>query len=241
MAKLEIALQKVLGWEGGFANDPDDSGGPTMKGVTIATYKEYCRRKGRPTPTVDDLKRITNAEILDLANLLYWSKIQGDKINNQSIANLCFDCVWGSGTGYIKIIQKVLGVTPDGIFGAISLGTLNNWTPQSQIFSMLWERRKTYLSSCSGAWKYLKGWMRRLNSFTFSEEAPYVPFEDKDPSDIEETQPTQVEEPNIEESHTIDEKDEQDIQTENQQVLEEERKTWLESLIDLIKKLFKIK
>lgn len=241
MAKLEIALQKVLGWEGGFANDPDDAGGPTMKGVTIATYKEYCRRKGKPAPTVDDLKRITNAEILDLANLLYWSKIQGDKIQNQSIANLCFDCVWGSGTGYIKVIQKVLGVTPDGIFGAISLGTLNNWKPQSQIFSMLWERRKTYLSSCSGAWKYLKGWMRRLNSFTFSEEAPYIPFEDKDPSDIEEAQPTQVEELNIEESQTIDEKDEQEIPSENQQVLEEKRKTWLESLIDLIKKLFNIK
>lgn len=29
----------------GYANDPDDLGGATMVGVTIATYKEYCRKK----------------------------------------------------------------------------------------------------------------------------------------------------------------------------------------------------
>ena len=241
MAKLETALKKVLGWEGGFANDPDDAGGPTMKGVTIATYKEYCRRKGRPVPTVEDLKKITNAEILDLADLLYWSKIQGDKINNQSIADLCFDCVWGSGTGYIKVIQKVLGVTADGIFGNISLSTLNNWTPQQQIFEMLWNRRKTYLSSCSGAWKYLKGWMRRLNSFSFIEEKQVSLFDDKDPATIEEVPPTQIEIGTPNSSNTLDDKYSKEIKTENQQVLEEDRKTWLESLIEWIKKLFKNK
>ena len=241
MANLETALKKVLGWEGGFANDPDDSGGPTMKGVTIATYKEYCRRKGRPVPTVNDLKKITNTEILDLADMLYWSKIQGDKISNQSIANLCFDCIWGSGTGYIKVIQKVLGVTSDGIFGSISLGTLNNWTPQEQIFTMLWNRRKTYLSSCSGAWKYLKGWLRRLNSYKFVEEQPVSLFDDKDPSTIEELPPTQIETSTESDSPIIDNKDEQEIKTENNQVLEEERVTWLQSLIAFIKKIFKIK
>lgn len=237
MANLETALKKVLGWEGGFANDPDDSGGPTMKGITIATYKEYCRRKGRPVPTVNDLKKITNAEILDLANLLYWSKIQGDKISNQSIANLCFDCVWGSGTKYIKVIQKVLGVTADGIFGPVSLKTLNEWNPQSQIFEMLWNRRSSYLASCSGAWKYLKGWMRRLNSYTFVEEP--IPFEDKDPSTIE-TQPIDdIEHNEVEESLVIDSNDTVQIETDNTQVLEEKHKTWLESLIELIRKLFK--
>ena len=221
MAKLEIALQKILGWEGGFANDPDDNGGPTMKGVTIGTYKEYCRRKGRPVPTVEDLKRITNAEILDLANTLYWSKIQGDKINNQSIANLCFDCVWGSGTGYIKKIQQVLGVKADGIFGPISLNALNNYVPQKEIFTKLWNRRKQFLEGCSDAWKYLRGWMRRLNSFTFVEEtAP--PFEEKDPSEISVNEPIIIEKNTIEESENTN------------------KKSILEKLIELIMKVLKI-
>lgn len=242
MARLEPALQKVLGWEGGFANDPDDSGGPTMKGVTIATYKEYCRRKGRPVPTVNDLKKITNAEILDLADLLYWSKIRGNEIKNQSIADLCFDCVWGSGTGYIKVIQKVLGVTVDGIFGPASLNALNNWNPQSKLFELLWNRRKKYLEGCSSAWKYLKGWMRRLNSYKFVEEEISV-FEDKNPSNLEESQTILEENTNEIEESEIEEIDEQEEikEQENQQVLEEDRETFLELIINWIKKLLKIK
>lgn len=220
MAKLEIALQKILGWEGGFANDPDDSGGPTMKGVTIATYKEYCRRKGKPVPTVEDLKRITNAEILDVADTLYWSKIQGDKINNQSIANLCFDSVWGSGTGYIKKIQQVLGVKADGIFGPMSLNALNSYTPQKELFTKLWNRRKQWFEGCNGAWKYLRGWMRRLNSFTFEETT--LPFEEKDPSEISVNEPIIIEKNTIEESETTN------------------KKSILEKLIELIMKVLKI-
>ena len=32
----------------GWADDPDDSGGQTMVGVTMATYEEFCRKKGFP-------------------------------------------------------------------------------------------------------------------------------------------------------------------------------------------------
>lgn len=170
MANLEKALKKCLKWEGGFANDPDDTGGPTMRGVTIATYREYCRRVGKPVPTVNDLKKISYEEIVDLADKLFWSKIMGNNIKNQSIANLCFDSVWGSGLGYIKVIQKVLGVQTDGIFGQNTLAKMNNWNPQSDLFEKLWNRRKTYFEGCSTAWKYLKGWMNRLRSFTFEPE-----------------------------------------------------------------------
>ena len=37
-------------FEGGYANDPDDPGGHTMQGVTLATYAYYCRRRGYPRP-----------------------------------------------------------------------------------------------------------------------------------------------------------------------------------------------
>lgn len=167
MANLDIALQKVLGWEGGFANDPHDSGGATFRGVTIGAYTQYCKLKGKPMPSVLDLKRLDYSTIRDLADVLYWKKIKGDQIKNQSIANLCFDCVWGSGTGYIKKIQGVLGVSQDGIFGSMTLNAINNWQPQRDLFQRLWNRRKIYLEVCKGATYYLKGWMRRLNSYTF--------------------------------------------------------------------------
>ena len=34
----------------GFVNDKDDNGGATMVGITIGTYRSYCRYKGWKTP-----------------------------------------------------------------------------------------------------------------------------------------------------------------------------------------------
>lgn len=237
MANLEKALKKCLKWEGGFANDPDDTGGATMRGVTIGTYREYCKRVGKPVPTVNDLKKITYEEILDLADKLFWSKIMGDHIKNQSIANLCFDCIWGSGLAYIKVIQKVLGVQADGIFGPNTLNKLNNWVPQSEIFQKLWNRRKTYFEGCATAWKYLNGWMNRLRSFTYEPEfmqvAPSV-AEVSEPDFMPDTVTAKTD-PFQESSDEETSAEPQD--TENQETVTE-KKGLLAIIIEFIKSLF---
>lgn len=38
MADIKVLVPFILSWEGGFVNDPDDKGGATNKGVTIATW-----------------------------------------------------------------------------------------------------------------------------------------------------------------------------------------------------------
>lgn len=55
MADVKKLAPFILKWEGGFVNDPDDLGGATNMGITIATYRVYRKRKGLPEPTVDDL------------------------------------------------------------------------------------------------------------------------------------------------------------------------------------------
>lgn len=162
----EIARRK------GFSNDPDDAGGATMCGITIATYKRYCKLKGKPVPTVAQLKAITLSEWLDILRTFYWDKMKADQIRNQSIANLCVDNVWGSGTGYIKQIQLVAGVTPDGIVGPKTLAAINN-ADQRQLFARLAEKRRIfYMNIClskNSNKKFLKGWMNRLADFKFEE------------------------------------------------------------------------
>ena len=39
MAKMQILAPWILEQEGGYVNDPDDRGGATNKGVTIATWR----------------------------------------------------------------------------------------------------------------------------------------------------------------------------------------------------------
>jgi lysozyme family protein len=170
---ITLEEQWVEAVKKGFSNHPNDTGGATMCGITLKTYTSYCKKKGRKEPTVDDLKKISLCEWLDVLKSLYWDKMKADKINNQSIANLCVDNVWGSGSGYIKNIQRVLGVTADGIVGDQTLSAINNHPNQRELFGKLWERRRMFYVNLTVSRPsdqvFLKGWMNRLYDFKYSE------------------------------------------------------------------------
>ena len=91
MAKVELLAPYIKKWEGGFVNDPTDRGGATNKGVTLSTYTQYCKRKGYPRPTVDRLRRLTDAEWLDILKSMYWDRWQADRIESQCVANILVD------------------------------------------------------------------------------------------------------------------------------------------------------
>ena len=216
MAKMEKLIPIIIKWEAnidyqkdenigltnrelfekavpkGYGNDPVDKGGPTMVGVTIATYTEYCLRKKKPVPSVKELKSITYEEWLDILKTMFWDKMRADEIHNQSIANLCVNTVWGSGPKYIKNIQGVVGVMCDGIVGPITLKAINENPHQDYLFQRLWNRRKKFFQDIVARdiaryeekigrkateeellehtkKKFLNGWLNRLNDFKFEE------------------------------------------------------------------------
>jgi len=154
----------------GYANDPDDLGGATMVGVTIATYKEYCRKKGYPVPTIEQLRNMTYAQWLDILKNMFWDRWQADKIANQSIAEILVDWVWASGKYGITIPQQVLGVTVDGIVGPKTLAALNKQNP-AQFFNRIVAERKAYIDRICASRpinnKYKRGWLNRLNAIKF--------------------------------------------------------------------------
>lgn len=174
MADIRILAPFIQSWEGGFANDPDDSGGATMKGVTIATYTEYCRRKGKPTPTVADLKRISEQEWLDVLKTMFWDPWQADKIKSQGIANICVNWGWGSGVKTaIKAVQTCLGLKADGVVGPQTLAALNkssvSYRPVFTFNRIKAERAAALLQIAKrkNNAKFLNGWLRRWESFGF--------------------------------------------------------------------------
>lgn len=190
MAKVENIVPFILKWETsttgpgltneqlfekakkrGFANDPDDLGGATMCGVTLATFTEYCRRKGYPRPTVARLKAITYKEWLEVLKTLFWDRWQADQIINASIALMLVDFVWASGTNGITVPQKAIGVVADGKVGPKTLAAINAREPKA-LFDLLYKERVAYINRICAArpknLKYKKGWMNRLNDIKFS-------------------------------------------------------------------------
>ena len=159
---LENAYKRAA--KKGVINDPDDLGGSTLVGVTIGTYRSYCRYKGLKTSTVNDLKNMPYKVWRDVVYCMFWNKWKADTIEDQSVANMCVDWVWHSGAGTIKKVQALLGVTADGIVGPKTIAALNT---NNNIKDEIYAARKAYFENIvknkPSQKKWLKGWMNRLN------------------------------------------------------------------------------
>lgn len=156
----------------GWSDKKSDRGGKTQTGVTLNTYRYYCKIKGISEPTGDNLKQIPYATWKDILKTLFWDKWKADQIVNDSVATICVDWVWASGTGTIAKVQKLIGATPDGIVGPKTIALINS-KAQLSLFAQIKERRKKFLESIvkndASQQVNLKGWMNRLNHIEYSE------------------------------------------------------------------------
>lgn len=163
--------------EGGYVNDPVDKGGETYAGIarnifgswegwSIIDAKKY-RYANKIIPT--------NEKFTDLDFLVtrfyqgLWDKYRYGEINSQPIANLMFDFSVHSGAGNAnKAIQKILGITADGVMGSGTIAAINKANEQ-QTYSALLAARKAFLEKVitnnAGYEKFRAGFAKRLAQF----------------------------------------------------------------------------
>ena len=174
MADVNKLAPWILKWEGGFVNDPDDSGGPTNKGVTIKTWKQVGYDKdGDGDIDVKDLKLLTVNDVIKVVlKPHYWDRWKADEIVSQSVANICVDWVWASGKPGITRVQKLLGVKQDGVVGPKTLAALNSRSPLPLFGAIKQERIKFIDEICiknPKNLKFKKGWLNRLNDLKYED------------------------------------------------------------------------
>lgn len=152
-------LELVLHHEGGWADDPHDPGGATMKGVTISTFKmHYGNDK-----TKEDLKSITAEQLEHIYKTGYWDKIKGDKLPS-GLDYALFDFAVNSGSfRAVKYLQSCLGCKMDGIIGVNTLSAVLSDSPEVLI-KKICSRRLDFLKTLK-TWKYYgNGWSNRINN-----------------------------------------------------------------------------
>ena len=167
MADYKELIPIIKKWEGGYVNDPDDSGGATNKGVTLATFRTWFGAN----KTVNDLKALTDEQWIYIFLNGYWNQCKASEINNQSVANIIVDWAWASGPKTaIKKVQSIVGTDIDGIVGPKTLAAINNAEPR-QLFNKIKAARLQFVENLAEQRpkdkKFLQGWKNRINSFFF--------------------------------------------------------------------------
>ena len=119
MASFDKYAPKLKKWEGGFGNHPADTGGATMCGVTLSTFRQFFGAD----KTEADLRKMTEAQWRTVMKGGFWDKCWADQIKNQSVAELIVDWCVNSGTGMIKRVQAIVTTTTDGVMGYTFLFT----------------------------------------------------------------------------------------------------------------------
>lgn len=150
----------------GFHCIPGDKGGPTMCGVTLATYRAYVNPQG----TEAELRSLPFGRWRDILKTRFWDPCRADQIRNSSIARMLVDWRWVNGARAIRDAQTVLSLIPDGIVGPKTLAALND--PDSRgVFNRLRAARINAYNRIAGRSpsqrKFLKGWINRTDSISY--------------------------------------------------------------------------
>ncbi len=156
-ARFERCLNETLHHEGGWADHPKDPGGATMKGVTLAVFREF---KGRPA-TKAELRAISDADLKAVYKAGYWDKARcGDLPPGVDL--MVFDLAVNSGPGRaVKFLQSAVNAEPDGVFGPATLANVRA-LPPAEIVLRLRNRRERFFRSLANFDTFGRGWLRRL-------------------------------------------------------------------------------
>lgn len=158
----------ILSFEGGFTNAPNDPGGATNRGVTLATWQRYCNETGQPElGNADGLRRMTTAQWTEIFTDYYWEPIQCGRIKDKGVAWMLVDFYWHSGGVAVRTLQGLLkGLVVDGIVGQETLTAVNRCG--AGLFAEYKSARILFLENLvrrrPSSKRYLKGWLRRVNS-----------------------------------------------------------------------------
>lgn len=172
--KYQDILPIILDFEGGYANHPNDPGGPTNRGVTQRVYDEYRTAQGSSTR---DVREITYTEVEQIYSK-YWVASACDEFvdTHPRTALLHFDFAVNAGPGQAnKVLQRAVGAQPvDGVIGNVSLRAINSRSDQ-YIFDIYVVLRNNFywhlVDKRKELYPFLRGWLRRVEKI---KESAYV-------------------------------------------------------------------
>lgn len=122
MQSVRQIAKEIVDREGGFVDDPDDPGGATNHGVTIATLRRLrLDLTGDGTVGVADLRALSRAQAVEIFITHYYTRPRIGEMPGVLQPSL-FDMYVNAGANAVKILQRLLrdmgfAIAVDGAIG----------------------------------------------------------------------------------------------------------------------------
>ncbi|MBI1492375.1 holin-associated N-acetylmuramidase [Halocynthiibacter styelae] len=122
MRDVRQLAEEIVAREGGYVNDPDDPGGATKYGVTLATLRRLgIDKTGDGRLTEADVRRLTRADAVEIYMRHYYQIPKIDRLP-EGLRPSVFDMYVNAGSNAVKILQRLLRqmgqwVVVDGVIG----------------------------------------------------------------------------------------------------------------------------
>lgn len=127
--------------EGGFSNRANDRGGPTNWGITIKTLSRWLGREA----TIDDVKNLKKDTAVEIYQKYYIDEPHINLITDENLRVLLFDTGVNNGpVTAIRLLQHSIGAKPDGVLGAVTLGTIRAFKNPSEVRERFLNARQAY-------------------------------------------------------------------------------------------------
>lgn len=188
MADFKLAYQKTMGHEGGWAEDKDDSGGQTWRGIARNYHPDWkgwaiidAIKLNRPVEVFEPLLSASEPlkeAVLDFYKTEFWDVMKLDQVRFQSIAEEMFDTGVNMGTSIVvEFLQKSLNATnrngrdypdidEDGKMGNQTLNILNGHPRVGQVLKLLnCQQGMRYMDICRkkpSQEKFMNSWLSRV-------------------------------------------------------------------------------
>ncbi|MBW7921728.1 MAG: peptidoglycan-binding protein [Rubellimicrobium sp.] len=122
MQDVRTIARAIVAREGGFADDPDDPGGATNHGVTLATMRRLgLDLDGDGRIDLRDVKALDAAQAVEIFIEHYFRRPRIDRLP-EALQPSVFDMQVNAGANAVRILQRLLtamgfAVVADGIIG----------------------------------------------------------------------------------------------------------------------------
>lgn len=151
-----------------FTNDPDDSGGATKWGVTLAMWAQFT---GHPVAPAD-IEALTLFQIKPFYEIEFWQPLGCDRLTDAGISIAVFDAGVLFGVSAVSYIaQQACNLSGgklnvDGVIGSASVACLNQMSRLLFLASfhmLLMQRIENIIDKNPKDEKFREGWVNRAD------------------------------------------------------------------------------